>query len=188
MGLIRTSTTATILDVLDIKDHCGIDGADLDAVLNACQRAAVDFIERECGIQVGPGEFVFTTDFPAGAAIVLPKPPLASVEVVTFIDPAGNDMALDPSEYRVNTGMRPGRLKPRPGLSWPATIGGGDAVTIEYTAGWPLGSVPEGLLHAIRLLTGHYFENREATSTLTIKEVPFAVESLLNQFRFVESV
>lgn len=188
MGLIRTSTTATILDVLDIKDHCGVDGADLDAVLAACQRAAVDFIERECGIQIGPGEFEFTTDFPPGREIILPKPPLVSVGVVTFIDPAGDESQLDQWEYRVNATTRPGRIILRPDYSWPSTEDGGDAVTIQYTAGWPLGSVPEGLCHAIRLLTGHFVENREATSTLTIKEVPFAVESLLNQFRFMEAV
>ena len=188
MGLIRTSTTATILDVLDIKDHCGVDGAELDAVLAACQRAAVDFIERECGIQIGPGQFVFTTDFPAGREIILPKPPLVSVEQVTFIDAGGDEPQLDQWEYRVNATASPGRIVLRPGCSWPATDHGGEAVTIEYTAGWPLGSTPEGLCHAIRLLTGHLFENREATSTLTIKEVPFALASLLNQFRFVEAV
>ena len=187
MALIRTSTTATILDPLDIKDHCGVDGVDFDAVLSACQRGALDFIERECGIQIGPGEYTLTTDFPPGREIVLPKPPLAGVQAVTFTGPAGATQTLDPTEYRVSL-TRPGRLVLMPGRAWPATIEGGEAVTIEYTAGWPLGQVPEGLQAALRLCTAHLFENREATSPLTIKEVPFALESLMNQFRFVEAV
>lgn len=188
MGLIRISTTPTILDAMSIKEHCGVDGADLDAVLDACQRAAVDFIERECRIQIGPGSFTFTTDFPAGREIVLPTPPLVSVQAVLFTGPAGDTQTLDQSGYRVNAAARPGRIALRPGFSWPATDDGGDAVAIEYTAGYDLAQVPEGLKHAIRLLTAHFAENREATSTLTIKEVPFAVEALLNQFRFVEAV
>ncbi|HEX8323913.1 MAG TPA: head-tail connector protein [Tepidisphaeraceae bacterium] len=187
MDLVRTSTAATVLDIGDVRDHLGIDGTGLDPVLNACQRAAVDVIERECNIQIGPATFVLTTDFPACRGdITLPKPPVVAVQSVAYIDAAGNTQTLDPTAYRVGT-ARPGRLLVRPGRTWPETARGG-AVTITFTAGHALNNLPESLLHAVRLLVGHYFENREATSTLTVKDVPFEVEMILNQHRFMEAV
>jgi uncharacterized phiE125 gp8 family phage protein len=187
MELTRTSTTAVVLDLADLKDHLSIDGAESDAVIMACQRAAVDLIERECGIQIGPATFTLTTDFPPrGGDITLPKPPLVSVDSVQYLTPNGTSLNLGTNAFRASL-SRPGRLRPTPGRSWPETAGGG-AVTIDYAAGNALNQVPEGLLHAIRLLTGHYFENREATSLMTVKDVPFAVEMILNQFKFVEAV
>lgn len=185
--LNRTNTAATVLSIEDLRAHLNVDGVDSDAVIMACQRAAVDMVERECGIQIGPGQYTLVTDFPQGRSdIVLPRPPLTAVSSVTYVAPDGTSLTLDPDVARVST-ARPGRLALRPGRSWPETAGGG-AVTIVYTAGNSLGQVPEALLHTIRLLTGHYFENREGTSTLTIKEVPLAVASILNQFRFVEAI
>ncbi|MGC4031475.1 MAG: hypothetical protein QM754_07035 [Tepidisphaeraceae bacterium] len=187
MELTRNNTAATVLELSDLKDHLSVDGSDSDTVITACQRAAVDMIERETNTQVGPGQYTLVTDFPQSRAdIVLPKPPLVSVESVTFTAPDGTSLTLEPDVFRVST-SRPGRLVLRPGRSWPTTAGGG-AVTIVYTSGNDLGQVPEALLHCVRLLTGHFFDNREGTSTLTIKEVPLAVASIVNQFRFVEAV
>lgn len=187
MELTRTSTTAAVLDIGDLRDHLSLDDSSLDTVVNACQRAAVDLVERETNTQIGPGAYTLVTDFPPGRGdIVLPKPPLVAVQSVTYLDPAGNSMTLDPSVYRVSH-SRPGRLVLRAHHSWPATAGDG-SVTITFTAGYALTQVPEALLHAVRLLTGSYLENREATSPLTIKEVPYAVDLLLNQFRFLEAV
>ena len=187
MELTRINTAASVLDLGDIKDHLGVDGADSDGVIMACQRAAVDLIERECRIQIGPGKYTLVCDFPQGRGdIVLPLPPLIAVESVTYIDRDGNSLTLGPDVVRVSH-SRPGRIGLLPDRSWPESAGS-NAVTINYTAGNALGQVPESLLHAVRLLTGSFFENREGTSTLTIKEVPFAVQMILNQFRFVEAL
>jgi uncharacterized phiE125 gp8 family phage protein len=58
-------------------------------------------------------------------------------------------------------------------------------VEINFTAGYGAlaSAVPERLKLAIKILTAHYFENREALSTLDLKEVPLSVATLIADFR-----
>ena len=51
------------------------------------------------------------------------------------------------------------------------------AETAEITA------IPEDLKNAVKLLAAHFYENREASTTLNIKVLPMAVESLLSGYR-----
>ncbi len=44
--------------------------------------------------------------------------------------------------------------------------------------------VPEALVHAVRLLAGHYYENREASIVgVSITEIPFGVADIVADFR-----
>lgn len=46
--------------------------------------------------------------------------------------------------------------------------------------------IPASILHAMKLLIGHFYENREETIVGTvISKVPMAVEALLNNYRFI---
>ena len=47
----------------------------------------------------------------------------------------------------------------------------------------PYGCIPKPIEQAILLLIGHFYNNRETTSTLTVKEVPLAYEYLLQQYK-----
>jgi uncharacterized phiE125 gp8 family phage protein len=57
---------------------------------------------------------------------------------------------------------------------------------VTYVAGYGATSdtVPDAIRHAILLLVGFWFENREGVVVGTIaKELPFAVKSLLDAYR-----
>jgi uncharacterized phiE125 gp8 family phage protein len=56
----------------------------------------------------------------------------------------------------------------------------GDAVTVTYVAGYGNASdCPQLAQHAIRMLVGHWYENREsATVGAEVREVPMAVTRL----------
>lgn len=45
------------------------------------------------------------------------------------------------------------------------------------------GQLDENIKHAIKLLVGNWYNNREATSELTYKSVPLAYEYLLQQIK-----
>lgn len=45
------------------------------------------------------------------------------------------------------------------------------------------GLVPKSVIHAMLLMIGNWYNNREALSTLTLKEVPLAYQYLLQQFK-----
>lgn len=118
---------------------------------------------------------------PNGAAIIsLPKPPLVSVESVKYLDSSGNQQTLDPSVYRVSSGIG-SRIQPLIGRVWPVVQPQVDSVVIRYTAGLATAQdVPENVKAAMLLMIGTTYEFRESLVAGTIvSQVPQTVDDLL---------
>lgn len=82
--------------------------------------------------------------------------------------------------YFVDTTSLPGRVGLAYGQDWPtdATAGIG-AVQVNYVAGYGAASaVPQTIKHAMLLLIGHWYVNREAVGP-SMSAAPMAVDSLL---------
>ena len=61
-----------------------------------------------------------------------------------------------------------------------------DAIApVRVTATCGYATTPEPLVHAVRLLVAHYFENRQAAEVGNIKEIPLGIKSLLNTYRSI---
>jgi hypothetical protein len=117
---------------------------------------------------------------PSAWALILPRWPLIAVNSIQYYD--GNDtlQTLDPSAYVTDANSEPPRLSPVSGSYWPSVGYRPNAVLINFTAGYATaGAVPPAAKHAIRLLVGNWYENREAASSLSLKEIPLGVDSLL---------
>jgi|YNPBryulayer2012_1023412.scaffolds.fasta_scaffold00014_81 uncharacterized phiE125 gp8 family phage protein len=116
----------------------------------------------------------------------IPRPPLISVDQIKYRDENGTELPF--TDYRYDA-VDVGRLWLADGASFPPVklyqYGG---VKISFTAGYGSSgvSVPEPIRHAIRLLAGHYYENREAVLVergANIMQLPMAVEALLSPYR-----
>lgn len=118
---------------------------------------------------------------PNGAAILyLPKPPLVSVASVKYYDSSGTQQTYDPARYFVSTGLG-SRIQPTVGNVWPVVRQQIDGVVVRYTAGLAnAAAVPQNVKAAMKLMVGHWYENREETVVGTIiNSVPNAVDALL---------
>ena len=115
--------------------------------------------------------------------IVVPRPPLIAVSSIKYTDTDGNQQTWDNANYTVDNKSHPGRIIPAYTKTWPATRDVPNAVTVTYTAGYgdATTDVPKRVKQAIKLLIGHLYENREATSEKQLASVPMAVEALLWQ-------
>ncbi len=70
--------------------------------------------------------------------------------------------------------------------TWPATMDGINAVSIQYVAGFDtLPAEYEDLKHAIMLLIGAWYYQREAVSEKPMQEVPLAVDALIQPYRAI---
>lgn len=79
--------------------------------------------------------------FPAAIRL---RPPVISVEAITYLDADGIERTLDPATYIVDKVSAPGYIVPAPGRQWPATQAGAiNAVNVDYTSGY--GESPEQL-------------------------------------------
>lgn len=90
--------------------------------------------------------------------MVLPKPPLISVESVEYIDPDGNTLSLQ--TYDVYRHTTPARVAVSAGETVPHTHGRPDAVTVHYTAGYPDGQVPAPIIQWMLLVIGTLYDHR----------------------------
>jgi uncharacterized phiE125 gp8 family phage protein len=111
----------------------------------------------------------------------------ADLEVVSvkYYDQAGVQQTVPPADYIVDAVSRPAYLMTAPSKSWPSTQTRPGAVEIEWQAGWQNPSdVPESILHAMKLLIGHWDQNREAVVVGSISStLDLAVDELLQPHR-----
>lgn len=169
----------------ELKAHLRIDGTDEDQLLGIYLTAARQQCEHE-----SRRAFVTQTlklqleAWPHGDRIALPRPPLQSVTSIVYTDVTGNSNTMSASDYIVDIDGEPGHIYLAYGKTWPSTtLRPGPSIAITYIAGYgEPEAVPATYKQAIQLLSGHYYENREAivlgqgfTSTI----VPMAVTTLL---------
>lgn len=159
-----------------------------DAYLEGLIAVATAHVEQWLGRALVNRTYTYKLDaFPkCDGPIDLPYPPLVSVTSVTFRDTATTTDTLSSStEYEVVTDATPGQVQLRYGQTWPQALDQPQSVTIVYVAGYGANEslIPAPIRHALKLLVGHLYENREATTTLTLAQVPMGIEALLLPYR-----
>ena len=191
MGLIRVSTPDAIVSLADAKAHLRIEDSFTaeDSLIEDLVLTAQDYVERETRTAIGLGSFALTLDgWPASGELQIPLPPLVDVSAVTYRDPTGSMVTLPTSAYTVDATERPARVTFKG--THPEIADVPASVRLDFSAGHQdVWAVPPGLVHAIKMLVGHYYENREAIITGTIvTTTPLAVETLIAQHQFPEVV
>ncbi|KUO53192.1 MAG: hypothetical protein APF82_00975 [Sphingomonadales bacterium BRH_c42] len=158
---------------------------DQDVHIGDLCAAAHRKVERELGypILVQTRE-THLSGFPRGP-IWLGGGDSPSILSITYRDGANAVQTLDPADYSLDGVSRVAQVFPAPLKSWPSTSCTPGAVIVEWQAGWATaGDVPEDLIHAMKLLIGHWDQNREAVVIGTISsEVQIALDDLLRPFR-----
>ncbi len=173
------------ITVSDLKTHLRIDAATEDSYLPALIAAARETVEQRAWRALFTQTWDLTLDrWPSGRSIKLPKPPLQSVTYVKYTDEDGVQSTLSSDAYVVDTAGEPGRIVLKIDQSWPsATLQVTSAIVVRFVCGWAsTGSIPPALVHAVRLLAGHYYENREATmfaAGVSAIVMPFGVDALV---------
>lgn len=172
------------LTLAEAKSHLRVDVADEDALINSLISAARVYVEGRTGRILPQRTFTVELDgFPInGEDIVLPFAPVSAIASVSYFDTSGTAQSMTANtHYRTALGLHLPRLRlPVTATEWPDTANVSDAVSISLTAGYSgSNAVPETIKQAMRLLVGHWFENREAVVTGTISSpVQMTVDSL----------
>lgn len=193
MALAVTAPASEPVSLPELKAHCRVDSTHEDDYLTALIKAARQdseivqhraFITQACVLKLDR--------FPTCDYIDLPRPPLISVESITYTDSAGDVQTFSSSSYEEDTDGEPGRVYLAYGEAWPSNRGGRNSVTVNYTAGYGgAEAVPEIVKQVIMIKAAHWFENREPVVTGTIvSAVPETIKRLddLNKFRGIINV
>lgn len=116
-------------------------------------------------------------------AIRLPKPPLLSVDSITYLDANGESQTLASDQYVVDKPTKQqGMIYPAYGAIWPVVQQHPLAITVNYKAGYGTtpASVPASIRSAIYLLCAFRYRSREAVLDKSGVEPPFSVAQLLD--------
>lgn len=171
------------LTVDEVKEHLRVDWSHEDQYIAALIRAARDMAESWTRRALITQTLCYRTDgarvvrgplsgvvFPVPPGIILPRPPIQTVEQVRVQESDGTITTLKPEQYRL-FGQT---LEPVEG-TW-----AGRRVEVVYKAGY--GDKPEDvpplIVQGMRLLIAEWYENR-----LISEAVPRNVRALWSSFR-----
>ena len=137
-------------------------------------------IKLQEGIYTAP-DLEYNSNF-----IVLPKAPVSSVTHVKYYDNDNTASTFASSNYYVDTISQQARVVLKTGASWPTVseTRNANAYEIKYVAGYGGASdVPEPIVQAIKVLTTHLYENREAVTSLSVNAIPYTIGALLQPYK-----
>lgn len=177
------------------KAHCRVDTSDDDTYISsliALGRSIVeDRLDRTIITTVWEAKY---DNFPMWE-LVLPRPPLRASDIngsleirVDYRDEAGTSRTLFSANnaFQVDDKTVPGRIYPNYESTWPAVRGDENSVSVRWTAGAGTSEMQFEPVckHAILLLVGHFYANREpVTAGMNSQNVPipYTFETLMSQ-------
>ena len=168
-----------VLSLEDAKEHLGVLGTDFDDLIGLLRDAAVDMVERYCGVYLAPRTGVVWTAERLCWPVELGVSPVTAISGVTWLGHDGVEVTGDAAVFRI---AERGRLLAVPGQALPSGVAGGVRVTFE--AGYTDVNRPAALVRAVAMFTAHLFNHREAVASGTIGgEIPLGFRTLCNAYR-----
>jgi uncharacterized phiE125 gp8 family phage protein len=177
---VVTPPTTEPLTLSELKNHLRIDGSFDDALLNSCITSARMYFESQCEISIASQTMLLALDY-FDDIIYLPKGPVQSVQDISYAD--SKNIVREMDDWIEDLVSNPARITPAFGDSWPATADVVNAVEVSYTTGYANANlVPKLLKSGMLFYAAHLYENRSAVTDGDLKEVPMAVESIIQQY------
>ncbi len=186
---VVTQPSEEPLTLDEAKAHLRVDADDEDDLITAYLTAARSFYEAAIWRSLITQTLaVRMVEWPYCEYIQLPRPPIQSVTSVVYTDSDGNTSTMSAGDYTVFNNGDHGLLWLGYGNGWPSvTLQPGPSIVITYVVGYGLAAaVPELDKQAIRLILGHFYENREevvAIPGISLAQLPMAVQSIIHMRR-----
>jgi uncharacterized phiE125 gp8 family phage protein len=172
----------------EAKLHCKVETDEDNSLIEALIIAAREYCEAfQWRAYITQGWELWLDGFPKSGQLILPRPPLISVDSITYYDVDDIGIPFDNSNYFVDTKNEPGWIVLNYGCSWPTeALRPANGVCVRFTVGYgDAEDVPQKVKQAILLIVGAWYEQREnfiATGGVP-QEIPLGAKALLIQDR-----
>jgi hypothetical protein len=195
------------VSVVDFKTYQRIDPTDQDTIipqlLAAARFAAEDYTQRQLitasykltasafsptlqPLFIQPSTYLasplayYQNSSVYQTELLLPRPPLQTVDSVKYIDSLGVQQTLDPTLYQIQTVAEPARIAPAYGKSWPIARAQYEAVEVDFTCGYGDDgeAVPAPIKQFILAHASWYYEHRDDDA-----KFPATLYGLLDPYR-----
>ena len=186
---ISTAPASEPISTAEAKTHLRetLSDATNDAYIDTLVATARKHVEKVTGqAMITQTIKLYLDRFPASdRPILLPRGPAASITSVQYIDTDGTTQTLSSSNYALDSKSYPARLYLAYNETYPSTRPIENAVTITFTAGYGASGsdVDADLLHAMKLLITHWYDNRESATSVLMNKIPNGVDALLSDYK-----
>lgn len=189
-ALLITPPTLEPLTLAEAKAHLRVEVPDDDALIASYIIAAREWVEGQTrrALMTQTWDFTFDWDWPTRRGriyIRLPVAPVQSVTSVKYVDESGVTQTLSAATYQAVVNVEHPRIEAAYDSTWPSVRNQADAVTIRAVCGYGVGmsDVPQPLRQAIKLLTAHWYENREPVNVGNLTtSLQFMLEALVSPY------
>ena len=187
------------VSVADAKEHLRIvDMTTDDDYIGVLIDTATAWCEDYCDRTFADKQYTVAFDDFVDLRIGLPRPPVrlnataASATVtISYVDQGGTTQTLTwaqsgTQQFRLDRDHVPSLVYPKYLENWPSVRLDDNSVQVTYLAGYGgAANVPTPAKHAIKMLVGFWYANRESVLVGSIsKELEFAVSALLANLRW----
>lgn len=193
---VVTPPTLEPVTLAEARAHCRIDGGTEDGLLSGYLLAARQHVEDITGrlLITQTIDVLYDDKWPLvwdraltlpTVKILLPTAPVQSITSLGYVDSDGVAQTLSSGNYQFVSGTNP-YIVPAYGATWPDVRWQPDAITVRAVVGYGSnpGDVPEPIRHAILLLVGSLFENREMSIGANNTPHPVGVDALLSRYKY----
>lgn len=182
-----TAAASTPITLAEAKAQVRVetDVTNEDDLLTTLIEAATDLAETHTGLQLVSATWELAVDSFADIDR-LPKVPLASITSIKYDDTDGVEQTVSTSVYGLQTPLRThGSVFLKDGQGWPSDASSDPgSVRVRYVAGFgDAEDVPAVIKAGIKLLVGHWFENREASVVgVSVSDLPMGVQACFSAY------
>jgi uncharacterized phiE125 gp8 family phage protein len=180
-----TPPAVTPINLADAKEQCRVSHDEEDGYLTDLVEAAVALVDARGMLGRAMINQTWAEYFPnAPGEVRLSMTPFVSLTSVKYLDDAGVYQTATLGNFETYRSGDYVFLRPKEGSEWPEADIRKDAYEITYLAGFgaTAADVPAGLRHALKLIVGHWYQNREAAGAM-VHEFPLAVAALIETQR-----
>ena len=174
---------ADIITTADLKAHLRVDHSDEDTLIEALREAAIAHVESYCNVKLGDVAAVMYLDgFPTSWEV--PVGPVQSITQIDYNPTTTTTQTLPATNWYADLVRQPARIS----IINPPSVADytHNGVQVSCVVGYPEDSIPAPILHAIRLIVGHFYEQRqEVIVGVSAIALPFGIHALLNPYRIV---
>ena len=168
-----------IVPLADMKAHLNVTEDDDDALIQVYRDAAVDMVERYCGVRLGECEGLEWRRESLASPVRLGVWPVTAITAIGWLNDTGTDVTGAAADWRI---VRRDEIALKPGRTLPTGIAAG--VVVTFNAGFTAANRPAALVQAVKLFAAHLFLHREAVISGKISgEIPLGFRMLCGQYR-----
>ncbi len=162
---MTTSTQSDVIESLvvplhEAKRHLRVTHGDDDVEIAEMVRAATEYVETVTHRVISRRNFEYRLSCFPHAALVLPRYPVESVTEIEYTDSDGNQQTFEDFDHS------DGIVCPQAGTHWPVARNQLVAVIVRFVAGHA--EPPAAAKHAIKLIVGDAYKNREPVGAKSI--------------------